>query len=301
MDFKQIGDSVLINGDCLEVLRQLNSESVDIVISDIPYGICYDEWDILHNNKNKALGGSSAAQIKAGNVFQKRGKPLNGWSNLDKNISSEYYDWCYKWTPTLFNILKSGSSVFLFAGRRMAHKCISAMEDSGFIFKDMIAWEKQQAPHRAQRVSVVYEKRRDEEHAKQWEGWRLGNLRPIFEPILWFMKPYKIGSTITDNLIINKLGAFNNEKWKTYNSISSNMIKIKSDKNDTGLHPTQKPVCLIESLIELVSLENQIILDMFMGTGTTGAACKNLNRKFIGIELDKGYFDIACKRIEEGK
>ena len=65
------------------------------------------------------------------------------------------------------------------------------------------------------------------------------------------------------------------------------------------LHPTQKPIQLIENYVELHSFEGNLILDPFMGSGTTGEACGNLNRDFIGIELDKKYFDIALKRLEK--
>ena len=67
---------------------------------------------------------------------------------------------------------------------------------------------------------------------------------------------------------------------------------------ESGLHPTQKNTLLMEWLIKIHSNENQVILDPFMGSGTTGVACKNLNRKFIGIELDENYFNIAKDRIE---
>lgn len=67
--------------------------------------------------------------------------------------------------------------------------------------------------------------------------------------------------------------------------------------SDKRLHPTQKPVALIEYLIKTYTNENETILDFTMGSGTTGVACKNLNRNFIGIELDEGYFNIAKKRI----
>ena len=67
---------------------------------------------------------------------------------------------------------------------------------------------------------------------------------------------------------------------------------------DKGLHPTQKSVKLMEELVKIHTNENQLILDCFMGSGTTGVACKNLNRKFIGIELDETYFNIAKERIE---
>ena len=63
------------------------------------------------------------------------------------------------------------------------------------------------------------------------------------------------------------------------------------------IHPTQKPVALLEYLIKTYTQENDTVLDFTMGSGTTGVACKNLNRKFIGIELDKDYFEIAKQRI----
>jgi len=63
------------------------------------------------------------------------------------------------------------------------------------------------------------------------------------------------------------------------------------------IHPTEKPVALMSYLIESSSNEGDTILDFTMGSGTTGVACKNLNRDFIGIELDKGYFKIAQERI----
>lgn len=289
----------LYQGDSIQIVKELEKETIDMILSDIPYGISYEEWDVLHDNTNSALGGNSGAQLKAGNVFKRRGKPLNGWCDADKNISKEYYDWCRLWASDWYNVLKPGASVFIFAGRRMAHRCVAAMEDSGFVFKDMIAWEKAQAPHRAQRVSAVFERRKDMKDSLLWEGWRLGNLRPLFEPILWFMKPYKIGGTITDNLLKYELGAFNNELWKKYSALSSNIIKVKTFDSDSGFHPTQKPVLLLQALIELSTKENQIVLDPFMGSGTTGVACKNLNRDFIGIELNKKYYDIASCRIND--
>ncbi len=113
----------------------------------------------------------------------------------------------------------------------------------------------------------------------------------MFEPILWFTKPYKIGSTITDNILKNNLGALNPV-------ITSNILKIGYDKKERGLHEAQKPLKLMETIIKLTTIENQLILDPFMGSGTTGVACKNLNRHFIGIELDENYFNIAKERIE---
>ena len=76
-----------------------------------------------------------------------------------------------------------------------------------------------------------------------------------------------------------------------------NIIDIPNDNNK--LHPTQKPVALMEYLIKTYTNESETVLDFTMGSGSTGVAAKNLNRKFIGIEMDEGYFNIAKKRIDE--
>ena len=76
----------------------------------------------------------------------------------------------------------------------------------------------------------------------------------------------------------------------------TNILKYKRDK---GLHPTQKPVALLEYLIKTYTNEGEVILDFTMGSGSTGVACLNTNRKFVGIELDDKYFNIAKQRIEE--
>lgn len=293
----------LILGDSTKLIKEIKDNSVHSIISDIPYGIGYDDWDILHDNKNSAYGKSSPSQNKDGTIFKRRGKPLNGWSEQDKNISLEYQKWCESFASEFLRVLKPGGSCLIFAGRRYAHRCIVAMEDSGFTFKDMLAWEKNKAPQRAQRISEVYKRREDYKNMEDWSGWRVANPKPIFEPILWFQKPYKIGGTLADNILENGVGAWNEEAFLLYNkeensNCISNLIKVDYEKSDSGLHPTQKPLQLMEFLVSLVTKEGQIILDPFMGSGTTGAACKNLNRNFIGIEANKEYCNIARNRIE---
>lgn len=80
-----------------------------------------------------------------------------------------------------------------------------------------------------------------------------------------------------------------------------NVIEISNANQHGKEHPTQKPVALMEYLIKTYINEGNVVLDFTMGSGTTGVACVNLNRKFIDIELDKGYFEIAKKRILEAK
>ncbi|NPV01282.1 MAG: site-specific DNA-methyltransferase [Brevinematales bacterium] len=302
-DFKINYLSELLNqiilGDSLKELEKIDKNSIHLIISDIPYGIGADEWDVLHDNTNSAYLGSSPAQERAGAVFKKRGKPLNGWSEADKDIPIQYYRWCKSWADDWLRVLKPGGSAIVFAGRRLAHRCISALEDSGFIYKDMICWIKEKAPHRAQRLSVVYEKRNDNYSADKWNGWRIGNLRPIFEPILWFMKPYKLGGTIADNFLEHHVGAFNETAFLKYTVSPDNFISIGSSRDDVGLHPTQKPLKLMQALIELTTIEDQIVLDPFCGSGTSLAAALLLNRMFIGIDNKKEYVDIAQERLQK--
>ena len=76
-------------------------------------------------------------------------------------------------------------------------------------------------------------------------------------------------------------------------------IDVINCKRESGLHPTQKPVSLLEYLIKTYTNEGDVVLDNCMGSGSTGVACKNTNRNFIGIELDKSYFEIAKQRIND--
>lgn len=93
--------------------------------------------------------------------------------------------------------------------------------------------------------------------------------------------------------------------WNKYDpnlKLLGNVFEIPSvvsNSKEKTSHPTQKPLKLIDLLLKIYSNENNVVLDPFMGSGTTGVACRNLNRKFIGIEIDKTYFGIAKNRIED--
>ena len=79
------------------------------------------------------------------------------------------------------------------------------------------------------------------------------------------------------------------------------MLLFPSDKQKSKLHPTQKPVALMEYLIRTYTDKGELVLDNCIGSGTTGVACINTDRKFIGIELDETYFNIAKERIEDAQ
>jgi len=116
-----------------------------------------------------------------------------------------------------------------------------------------------------------------------WDrGWHgLGDLKGQFAPqhdIIWFAAK---GAFIFQN--------GRPVSVQRYQRISAEKL----------IHPNEKPVLLMKEFVNKTTLENEIVLDPFMGSGTTGVACIQTNRKFIGIEIDEKYFDIACKRIEK--
>ena len=150
----------------------------------------------------------------------------------------------------------------------------------------------------------------------KWEGWGTA-LKPAHEPILVARKPIS-EKTIVENVLLHETGAINIDKSRVDNgryptnfihdgSTEDNNIKnffysAKPSVNEKGVnntHPTVKPLLLMKYLINLVCQKNQIILDPFLGSGTTGLAANELGIDFIGIESNQEYFNIAKKRLEK--
>lgn len=287
----------IVLADCREHIPRLADNSIELLLSDIPYGISLDDWDVIHDNTNSALLGQSPAQVGK-SAFKRRGKPINGWSRADRNIGKEYEDWCRSWVKMALPKLKSGASIFIFGARRTMHRVINTFEDNGVLLKDLLAWKKPSAYHRAQRVSVVFERRGLKDAAAYWEGWRLGNLAPIYEPIAWFMKPYRIGGTIADNVLEHGVGAIHTEEYRERGNDATNVLEFGFQKDERRLHEAQKPLQLIEFLIKLTTRENQTVLDPFMGSGTTAVAARRAGRRFVGFEIAPEFHAVALRRLE---
>jgi site-specific DNA-methyltransferase (adenine-specific) len=252
---------------------------------------------LLHDNTNSALLGKSPAQ-DGKTAFKRRGKPINGWARSDRNIGLEYQKWCLKWAALLFPVMKNGSTLFVFGARRTIHRAINAFEDAGFLLKDILSWKKPSAHHRAQKISEIFKRRGLPDDADKWRGWRLGNLAPIWEPIAWFIKPYQIGGTLADNVLENEVGAMNIESCLIGGTSPTNLLEFGFRKDEQRIHEAQKPVELLEFLIRLTSKENQVVLDPFIGSGSTAVAAKNLRRQFIGFEINAEYCNGANNRLK---
>ncbi|MFM2387938.1 MAG: hypothetical protein RL660_2695 [Bacteroidota bacterium] len=162
---------------------------------------------------------------------------------------------------------------------------------------------------------------------KQFAGSGLG-IKPAYEPIILVQKPLEKKKTAAQNMIAHGTGALNLEASRIpYEAgegkvghnphpkgrVTANIVrtdsfedgydkfflvpKVRQHADDFNNHPTIKPVQLMEHLVNLLSWQDQTVLDPFMGSGSTGLACKNLDRQFEGYELEKAYFDIAKRRL----
>jgi site-specific DNA-methyltransferase (adenine-specific) len=164
----------------------------------------------------------------------------------------------------------------------------------------MLAWHRGRAPHRAQRLNIVFERRGDGEAARRWSGWRVGNLRPSFEPVLWFTKPYKIGTTIADNALNHGVGGYNEAAFLKYFGRPDNQLDVGFMPGEAGLHPTQKPVRLMQALIELTTQPGQLVFDPFCGSGSTLVAARNVGRDHLGCDVSPEYVALTQSRLEQG-
>jgi len=121
--------------------------------------------------------------------------------------------------------------------------------------------------------------------------------RTIYNPQLVVGKSYSITRDKKER--VNELNGATFKESTTVNNGSRLPKRVIDFKQERGLHPTQKPVALMEYLIKTYTNEGETVLDFTMGSGSTGVAAKNLNRNFIGIELDENYFNIAKERINK--
>lgn len=216
----------LMQGDCLERLKEIASVSVDLVLTDPPYNIARE------------------------NNFDTMGRAGIDFGEWDKGADILSY------IEDVARVLKPGGSFIVFNDWKNLGDITKASESHGLETKDMLRLEKTNPMPR----------NRDRRYITD------------FELAVWYVKP--------------------NAKW-TFNRQDPTYQRPKFVHSiDKGLHPTQKSLSLMEEIIKIHSNAGDVILDCFMGSGTTGVACANTNRKFIGIEKDLNYFNTALERIE---
>jgi len=244
-------NGVLLCGDCLKVMKEIPDESVDLVLTDPPFGITKNKWDSI--------------------------LPLNiMWKLLNK-------------------ITKDNTAIILFSQGKFSARLILSNEK---YFRYNLIWDKgdrgsgflnaSRMPLRNHEEILVF-------YRKQ----------PIYNPQFSEGKPLKSMGTKfrfkeMKNNNYNKFDSRNNPSAKRVGDTRKYPKSIiRFDRPHPPIHPTQKPVALMEYLIKTYSNEGNLVLDFCIGSGTTAVACEKLNRRWMGIEIEEKYCEIAKKRILE--
>lgn len=237
----------LILGDCLEEMAKLEDNSIDLCLTDPPYGTTACKWDSVI-------------------PFE----PM--WKELKR-------------------IVKDNGAICLFGHELFTARLKLSNED---MYRYSLVWKKSKVSRFAQAKNrflnthediIIFSKGRCSSNSKI------------------IMKFYPQGLKRYDKIVkdtSHKNGHRENRKqlpdyYQEFTNYPKSILKFSSVQKT--VHPTQKPVPLLEYLIKTYTLENETVLDFTMGSGSTGVACKNLNRKFIGIEKDEKYFEIAKERV----
>ena len=231
----------LIHGDCIEKMKDIPDNSIDMVLCDPPYGTTACKWDSII--------------------------PLEPmWEQLKRVIKPR--------GAIVMTAMQPFTSVLVCSNLKM--------------FKYQWVWQKEAGTGL---LNAKKQPLRDHEDVCVFYS-----KQPTYNPQYTEGKPYvakKGGETSNYNPSGNVTTVSDGKRYP------KTVLKFNRDRNK--IHPTQKPVALMEYLIKTYTNEGETVLDFTMGSGSTGVACVNTNRDFIGIELDEGYFTIACKRIKEAQ
>jgi DNA modification methylase len=324
---KSVGKNILYNGDCLIESDKIESGSVDLILTDLPYGTVkgLDAEPIKgDNDKNYVAGGGYKKGYEWDAIIEP--KKVYEVANRILRKNGKMVLFCQEPFTTL--LINEAIPNIPFSYRAIWEKndfanCLFAKKAMVNYYEDILIFSKKacyEAKHPLKAIFFeIYERHGKE---KCLEAMRTSG-RFSSEQSVNFHTSIKFGygEGMVFELMVEEL--FNHckktidipfeythlkeidEQYKkdfasTFNlwegnKYKSNILKYKKDYN--GYHPTQKPVLLLEDLIKTFSNENDLVVDLTMGSGSTGVACNNTNRDFIGIEMSEQYFNIAQKRI----
>jgi site-specific DNA-methyltransferase (adenine-specific) len=239
-----MNDIQLWQGDCLELMKRIPDGSVDMVLTDPPYGTTACKWDT--SIPFEPMWTELKRVIKPNGAILLHGSQPFTSALVMSNPTMFRHEWIWlknrgsNFANTVREPFKEHEQILMFSpGKWTYNKQMQERTGGG-----------------ASRVEYGIAFKSKSENYREFEG--------------------------RDHTVLPKLRV--PSSWQKFNT-------------EVGLHPTQKPVDLCEYLIKTYTNVGESILDFTMGSGTTGVACKNLGRKFIGIELDPKYFEIAERRI----
>lgn len=234
----------LIFGDCLKEMKKLSDNSVDMLLTDAPYGIA---------NEIVISRGRNGMKFKGTDITHNFGE----WDKFDG--IKDFLDFTFAWSGECARILKAGGIFINFSDRDKINFQSHFLQQNNFKSKGYFAFIKSNPVPQARKVKFM-------------NGWEMAGI--------W----QKLGGELTFHYELGQQPDY------YIGSICSG--------NERTEHPTQKPLKMFKMLVNYWSNENDTILDPFMGSGTTGVAALQLGRKFVGIEKEKKWFEIAERRIK---
>lgn len=198
----------------------------------------------------------------------------------------------------VFRVLKPGAFFITFSSPRLYHAIAWAVDKTGFEIRDMITWQHNQGQPKSFKLNHFIEKKKctNEEKIRlleQLDGWVTPQITPTFESICISQKPKE--GTFLDNFQQYGVGLMRQSTGLRGTILESK--PRKSEKGDYNDHTSVKPLKVIEQLIETFTQINGLILDPFMGSGTTAVAAQRLGRRWVGFEREPHYCDIARQRL----
>jgi len=309
--------SRLFFGDCLIESDKIESGSVDLILTDLPYGVVKmkesaGNYKVLNTAEtwDKAIEPKAIYDI-ANRILRKNGKMIL--------FSQEPYT-SRMITEAIPNVPFSYRAIWEkndFANGLGVNKAMVSFYEDILIFSKIYDTDLRHPVYDYADLLIEYigkPKKQIFEEMGHQGAFHLLLGKNSFQVHLCTEKTYtqmikiygidKMEGFINYKELKKQEDKFKEETQSTFNlwegnKYKSNILKYKKDYN--GYHPTQKPVLLLEDLIKTFSNENDLVVDLTMGSGSTGVACKNTNRDFIGIEMSEQYFKIAEKRIYEAE
>lgn len=279
----------LINADCREALAKMRDNSVHLVVTDPPYFLdgLNNRWrkgDKKSTKKSGAIGG-----LPVGMKFDPaQGKALQVFM---KEVSEH-----------LARVLVPGGFMLAFSQPRLSPRMALGIEEAGFEIRDIYAWRYTQRAqmkafcqdHFVDRMNIsLIEKKRIK---RKLQNRKTPQLRPQYESIIMAQNPRE--GTFVDNWLKYQTGLI--DTGKTLDGTApSTVMTVEKPTGDERMHGhmTPKPLKLLSHLIELFSCEGQVVLDPFLGSGSTAIAAARVNRDCIGIEINPYYIKLAEERL----
>ena len=301
----------LYKGDCLIESDEIESGSVDLILTDLPYGTVKDIKNVNHGMSGKCdwdvVIDTNEIYKVANRTLRKNGKMV---LFAQQPFTNELINKAIPNIPFCYSMIWEKDH---FANALSAKKAPLNFYEDILVFSKVYDTDLNHPVYDYADLVIEYidkpKKQIFEEMGHQGAfHFLLG--KNSFQVHLCTEKTYlqmiemynidKMDGFIEYFILKQQENEFKEKTKSTFNlwqgkKYKSNILKYKKDYN--GHHPTQKPVLLLEDLIKTFSNENDLVVDLTMGSGSTGVACKNTNRDFIGIEMNEEYFDIACERL----